>query len=131
MDITVSQAQGTIPVTVFHINGDLSDEELLVAKAKEAYEAGSRNLLLDLSDTPYISSSGLRGLHMVWMLFREDKSESGDKAIRAGITQGSYRSRHFKLLNPSKSGAKALNVSGYDMFLEIHKNMKSAIASFL
>jgi hypothetical protein len=34
------------------------------------------------------------------------------------------------LLKPSKSVAEVLRMSGYDMFLEIHQDLKKAIASF-
>ena len=130
MEIIVSYEQGNVPITIFHIKGDLGDEEVLTAEARKAYENGTRNLVLDLTDVPYISSGGLRGLHSVWMLLREDTSEAGSKAIRTGIVQGTYRSRHFKLLNPSKNAQKALSVSGYDMFLEIHKRRQDALNSF-
>jgi hypothetical protein len=130
MEIVVSQAQGHIPVTIFHIKGDLSDEELLIAQTKKAVEEGTGNLLLDLTNVPYISSGGLRGLHAVWMLLRADTSEAGSKRVKEGIAQGTYRSRHLKLLNPSQSAQKALSVSGFDMFLEIHKRLQTALDSF-
>jgi anti-anti-sigma regulatory factor len=130
MEIDVSQAQGRVPVTIFHIKGDLSDENLLISRARQAVEAGAQNILLDLTDAPYISSGGLRGLHAVWMLLREDKSEAAWKSIREGIANGTYHSRHLKLLNPSRNAHKALTVSGYDMFLEIHKRLQAALDSF-
>ena len=130
MEVAVSQLEGKVPVTVLRIKGDLSDETVLIAEAKKVYENGARHLLLDLTDVPYISSGGLRGLHAVWMLFREDTSEAGNQAIKQGISKGTYQSRHFKLVNPSKNALKALTVSGYDMFLEVHKHVKDAVQSF-
>jgi anti-anti-sigma regulatory factor len=130
MEIVVSQAQGHVPVTIFHIKGDLSDEALLVTQARQALAAGTQNLLLDLTDVPYISSSGLRALHAVWMLLREDTSEAGSKRVKEGIAQGTYRARHLKLLNPSQNAQKALSVSGFDMFLEVHKRLPAALDSF-
>jgi anti-anti-sigma regulatory factor len=130
MEIVVSQAQGRVPVTIFHIKGDLSDEALLVTQARQALAAGTKNLLLDLTDVPYISSSGLRALHAVWMLLREDTSEAGSKQVKEGIAQGTYRARHLKLLNPSQNAQKALSVSGFDMFLEVHKRLPAALDSF-
>jgi anti-anti-sigma regulatory factor len=130
MEIVVSQAQGRVPVTIFHIKGDLSDEALLVTQARQALAAGTKNLLLDLTDVPYISSSGLRALHAAWMLLREDTSEAGSKQVKEGIAQGTYRARHLKLLNPSQNAQKALSVSGFDMFLEVHKRLPAALDSF-
>lgn len=128
-NIAISLEQGRVPVTVFHLEGDLNHEEPLQSKAQEAYQTGARHLLLDLTDVPYISSAGLRALHQVYMLLRAVADES-DQAVKEGIAAGTYKSPHLKLLKPSKNAAKALSVSGYDMFLEIHKDLAGAVASF-
>jgi len=130
MDIVVSYKQGRVPVTVFHLKGDLASEEQLQTRAQEAFEAGTRNLLLDLTEVPYVSSRGLRALHYIYMLLRTDAPDESDEAASAGISTGRYTSPHLKLLKPSKNVMKALSATGYDMFLEIHQNLKDAIASF-
>ena len=130
MEIVVTHDEGRVPVTVFRLKGDLANEEPLRSQASEAYEAGTRNLILDLNDVPYITSSGLRVMHYVFDLLRSDSPDESDEAVRKGIASGRYKSPHLKLLKPSKNALKALSVSGYDMFLEIHKNYKEAIASF-
>lgn len=130
MEITVSQDEGRVPVTVFQLQGDLADEEPLRSKAQEAYADGTRYLLLDLSEVPYITSAGLRAIHQVYDLMRSDAPEESDEVVRKGIASGSYTSGHLKLLKPSKTAMKALGVAGYDMFLEVHKKYSDAIASF-
>jgi hypothetical protein len=110
--------------------GDLTGEEILVQAAQQAHEAGARHILLDMTEVPYVSSSGLRGLHALWMMFRQDLSPEGDQAVKQGITGGSYKSPQVKLLKPSKNALKALSLSGYDMFLEIHHALEEAIDSF-
>lgn len=130
MEIVVTHDEGRIPVTMFQLKGDLASEEPLRSQATEAYEAGTRNLILNLSDVPYITSSGLRAIHYVFDLLRTDSPDESDQAVRKGIASGQYKSPHLKLLKPSKNALKALSVSGYDMFLEVHKNYKEAIASF-
>jgi hypothetical protein len=130
MKFDVSYEQGRVPVTVLRLEGDLGDEEAFVSEVKRLVAAGTEYLLVDLTQTPYISSGGLRSLHTVWMLLRGDTSEAGHKAIKQGILAGTYKSQHFKLLNPSKNALKALSVSGYDMFLEIHQRLDKAVASF-
>lgn len=127
MEIKVSQKQGRVPVTVFHIEGDLTGEEILVEAAQKAYEAGARHILLDMHQVPYVSSSGLRGLHALWNMLRD---EVADSTVRQGITQGTYKSPHLKLCGLSQAAQKALTLSGYDMFLEIHKSVADAIGSF-
>ena len=129
MEIYLSKAEEA-PVTVIRVNGDLTTEEPLKSRAEQAIESGTRNLLLDLSSVPYMSSAGLRVLHVLYNLLREDRTVAGTKAIEKGIASGTYSSRHFKLLNPSKSVTKVLRMAGYDMFLEIHDDYEEAIASF-
>jgi hypothetical protein len=130
MEITISNEMGHVPVTVFHLSGDLTDEEMLNAKVTSQYEAGMRYALLDLSKVAYISSSGLRALHFSFTLLRGDGPEESDAFITKGIARGTYTSPHLKLYKPSKEAKKSLHVSGYDMFLEIHDKYYEAVASF-
>jgi len=130
MEILVSYEQGRVPVTVFHLKGDLMEGEELQARAKEAFENGTRYLLLDLREAPYISSWGLRGLQYVHSLFRTDAPDESDAVVKPGLRDGTYKSSHLKLLKPPESTMKVLSLAGYDMFLEIHRNLKEAIASF-
>ena len=132
MFVQVSQEQGRVPVTVFHIEGEIAanSAESLQEQAEEAFEAGTRHLLLDLSDTTYLSSSGLRALHHIFMMLRSDDPQRSDEVVRKGIAAGTYKSSHLKLLNPSRNVLRVLSQSGYDMFLEIHARPKQAIASF-
>ena len=130
MEILVSQEEARVPVTVFQLKGELSSEEPLSGLAQDAYDNGSRYLLLDLTKVSYISSSGLRAIHQVYYLFRGPISDESEQEVRQGIISGSYKSPTLKLLKPSKNAMKALSVSGYDMFLEIHKKRAKAIASF-
>jgi hypothetical protein len=130
VEISVSQEEARVPVTVFQLKGELSSEEPLASLAQDAYDNGARYLLLDLTKVSYISSSGLRAIHQVYYMFRGPLSDESEQEVRQGIISGSYKSPTLKLLKPSKNALKALSVSGYDMFLEIHKKRANAIASF-
>jgi anti-anti-sigma factor len=133
LKITTSQPQARVPVTVFHIEGDVIDTtsyEQLEAQARTAFDAGMRNLLLDLTKVRYISSSGLRALHSIFMLLRSDSPNESDEAMKQGLRDGTFKSPHLKLLNPSATVLETLRAMGFDMFLEIHHNLKEAIASF-
>lgn len=130
MKVTISNEMGHVPVTVFHLSGELLDEEPLNTKVSAQYEAGMRFALLDLSSVGYISSRGLRALHYVFTLLRGDGPEESDKSISRGIARGTYTSPYLKLYKPSEEAMKSLHVSGYDMFLEIFDKYYEAIASF-
>lgn len=131
--IAVSQQQGRVPVTVFHLQGDVIDVnsyEQLEAQVRGAFESGTRNLLLDLTKVRYISSAGLRALHSIFLLLRGDTSAEGNQVMKKGLMDGTFKSPHLKLLNPSPAVIETLRLMGFDMFLEIHHNLKDAVASF-
>mgnify|MGYP001266300740 FL=1 len=129
MKITVSQANGRIPVTIFHLHGDLVEEEPLHREAAQAVANGSHAILLDLQDVPYISSAGLQAIQHLFELLQES-SGVAKEAMMHGIAAGTFSAPNLKLLNPTKNAAKALSVSGYDMFLKIYTNVDEAIRSF-
>jgi hypothetical protein len=130
MDVTVSHAQGRVPVTIFHVAGAVTNNQELEARAKVAYEGGARNILLDLTDVPYMATAGLRALHAIFTLLRADTPEESDATTKAGIAAGTFVSPHLKLLNPNAYVLEVLKVAGYDMFLEIHHDVNQAVASF-
>ena len=129
--ITTEEMMGKSPVTVFHIRGDIDSNTYmeLQGAAEEAYRAGKRNFLLDLTEVNFISSAGLRALHVIYTMLRDPVVET-DEMIRQGIRDGSYKSPHLKLLKVSKNADAALKVAGFDMYLESFKDLKEAVASF-
>lgn len=132
MDITVSVEQGRVPVTVFRVKGEINvaSYEQLQSQAQQAYANGVRDLLLDLAEVPYVSSAGIRALNGIFHLLRSDSPAESDEAMRKGMSDGTFSSPHFKLLNPSRNVREALSMAGVDMFLAIHTDLKTAIASF-
>jgi len=50
MEISVSQEQGRVPITVFEVSGfiNLGTASQLEQEARQAYEQGMRYLLIDL-----------------------------------------------------------------------------------
>ena len=130
MELTVSQAQGRVPVTIFRIAGAVTDNRELETHAQAAYDGGARNILLDLTDVPYMATAGLRALHAIFALLRADTPEESDDATKAGIAAGTFLSPHLKLAKPSAHVLEVLKAAGYDMFLEIHRDVDQAVASF-
>lgn len=130
MEIKVTQEQGSVPVAVMHISGSISLDEPLEQKAQELYDAGSRYLVIDLGDVDFLGSVGLRAIHNIYNLMRGEKTEEEKHAIQEGIREGAYKSNHLKLLNPNENVLKVLTTTGYDMFIEIHKDLGEAVASF-
>ena len=132
MEINISQAQGRVPVTVFQVKGDLNSAtyEQFRDQARSAINSGTRDLLVDLGEVPYMSSAGLRALQQIYKWLDGDSPEEKDGAVSAGIAAGTYHSAHLKLSNPTPRVVQVLKLGGFDMFLEIHRNVKDAVASF-
>jgi anti-anti-sigma regulatory factor len=130
------QNQSRVPVTILHPRGevDASNYQDLIAAAREAYAAGGRDILLDLSDVPYISSSGLVALQSIAALLRGDQPpepEAGWEAFRAiDRDRDTGFQTHFKLLNPQPAVDRVLELVGFNRFLEIHADLDTAAASF-
>ena len=132
MDITVSQEQGRVPVTVLHIAGktDSASANEFEKKAMDVIDGGARHLVLDLSKIPYMSSAGLRVLQELFNKLREVSTGESDKEMYRKINDGSFKSPHLKLLNPTKEVMEVLKMSGFDMLVSIEHDLKAAVASF-
>lgn len=132
MEINVSQQQARVPVTIFSITGEIDAEsyEQLEAQVQQAMGAGTRHLLLDLSQVPYISSYGIRGISEIFTWLRDRSEGEDDAALSQGLRDGKFKSQHLKLSGASPQVEKVLKMAGIDMFLEMHRNTKEAVASF-
>ena len=136
MDITVKQMQGSVPVTLLQTHGDLdaSNFQDLITKGQEVYEAGTRNILLDMSDTPFMGSSGLAALHSLALLVRgaelPDLESGWDVFHEIDRDRDSGLQKHIKLLNPQPQVDRTLEMTGLKQFFEVHTDPETAIASF-
>jgi anti-anti-sigma factor len=132
MDITVSQEQGRVPVTILHVAGetDSASANELEKKVMEVIDGGAQHLVLDLSKIPYMSSAGLRVLQEVFNKLREVSTGESDKEMYRRINDGSFKSPHLKLLNPTKEVMEVLKMSGFDMLVSIEHDLKAAVTSF-
>lgn len=132
MDIVVWQEQGRVPVTVLHVRGELNvnSYEQLQAEARKAFDAGARDMILDLTEVPYVSSAGLRGIHAIFAMLRTAATDETDEAVSKGLRDGTYKSPHLKLLSPSDHVMEVLHTSGFDMYLEVYTDLPQAVASF-
>ena len=136
MNISVSQAQGNVPVTVIKLDGQLDGQNYqeLISKAQELHQAGARDFLLDLSDLTYISSAGLVALHSVALLAKGEAlpdTEGGWSAYRSmGRSSEAGMQRHVKLLNPKSDVRGVLDMVGFGNVFEIFTSREEALNSF-
>ncbi len=132
MEIQVAQVQGRTPVAVVKIVGELNADTsgALDAEARKLYESGTHNLLLDMSGVPYISSYGVRTLSEIFNLLRTGSADETDATLDRGLRDGSFKSRHLKLLKPTPQVRRVLSLAGVDMFLESYDDLDAALAAF-
>lgn len=136
MNISVSQAQGKVPVTILKVDGQLDGQtyEQLISKSQELYSGGTRDFLLDLSDLTYISSAGLVALHSIALLARGEEmpdTSGGWSAYRSmGRSADAGIQRHVKLLSPRTEVMNVLDMVGFGSVFEVHTNRDEAVNSF-
>jgi anti-anti-sigma regulatory factor len=136
MNISVSQMQGKVPVTVVKLEGQLDGQTYqdLINTAREAYKAGWRDFLVDMSDLTYISSAGLVALHSVALLAKGEElpnTDEGWSAYRAmGRSKEAGIQEHLKLLNPRPEVLSVLEMVGFSAVFKIFSDLDEAVKSF-
>ena len=128
LNITTSQIQGDVPVTILHLNGHLhgNTESQLLERARQALEDGSKHLLLDLSEVQVLTSAGLRAIHNIFNLF----TPQSDQAVIKQHGEEPYKSPYFKLVCPNPNVYYVLNIAGFLQNILIYNNLEEAAASF-
>ena len=128
LNITASQMQGEMSVTILHLSGHLhgNTEQQLVDRAHQAYEDGSTHILLDLSGVEVLTSAGLRAIHSIFNLL----TPQGDLAIIRQHGEEPYKSTYFKLMCTNPDVYYILNIAGFLQNILIFNNMEEAVNSF-
>ncbi len=138
MQITTTQLQGSKPVTVMRLVGELDASCYLdvIAAAKQLYKQGTRDLLLDLGDMTFMSSAGLMALHSITMLMQGKEPPNPDDGwgamhdIAHDVDQTTGFATHCKLLRPQARVAKTLTITGFNQILQVFNDQDEALASF-
>ena len=128
LNITASQIQGEVPVTILHLSGHLhgNTETELLDRARQAQEDGSKYLLLDLSGVEVLTSAGLRAIHNIFNLF----TPQTDRTLLKQHGDEPYKSPYLKLVCPNPNVYYVLNIAGFLQNLLIYNNMEEAVSSF-
>ena len=112
--VQVSQAQGRIPVTVFILRDrvNLGNYTELERIAQEQFEKGMRDLVIDLSQTPSLTSIGIRAIVVIHKMLATDGGN------------------HLKLAGPIPPIREMLEVAGITQSTEIYDTVEEAVSSF-
>jgi anti-anti-sigma factor len=130
MEIRVTEQQGRVPVTVFHIEGEMTADTAAAFEAAtvQAIQNGTRDLILDLTGVPFIGSFGIRSINKTLVALYQANGSTDDDARR--ILRTGAKAPYLKLFNPNPEVTKVLEASGLDMLLEMHSDLRETIASF-
>jgi anti-anti-sigma factor len=111
--VKISQAQGRVPVTIFQLQDrvNLGNFAELEETAREAYDNGMRDLVIDLSQTVSLTSIGIRAIVIIHKMLSADGG------------------RHLKIANPMPNIRDMLDVSGITQYIEVHDTVDEAVAS--
>jgi anti-anti-sigma factor len=128
MEITISLQQASEPVAVMRLQGgiDASNFVAIVDKAREIYQNPARNLILDLSGVPSITSTGLAAIHQIALIY----SGRPDQMKHPDLTHSSTARKYVKLLSPQPDVDKALETAGLKLFFKVFRDLDSALKSF-
>ena len=134
MEMTTTQKPGAVAVLQLMGKLDGSNYQELISEAQKLYDAGMRDIVLDLSQLTYMSSAGISALHRVALIFRGEKQaamEEGWASYHAmSRDRDSGLQKHVKLLNPVERVQRALDLVGFTTLFEIHTDAEMAVASF-
>lgn len=138
MNIITEQFNAGAPLTIMKLQGELdgSSYQGLIRQAQQLYAAGTRRLLLDLSELTFMSSAGLVGLHTVVMVMRGQQPpdmEGGWSVIHEisrDVDGATQFDANCKLLQPQPRVQKTLEITGFSGILQIFTDRDAAVASF-
>lgn len=132
MDMTVTTEKARVDVSLVHVDGniDSSTYQEFEKRVQELIDGGARYVLIDLSHVSFLSSAGLRALNSLFYKLRSLAPDSSDDEMKQGIREGTYHSAHLKLAGANRDVRQVLEISGFDMYLEILPDVKTALASF-
>lgn len=130
LNITTSEVQGRVPVTILHVDGriNLGNTDVLERAAKEAYVSGARYFLLDLNHVSSLTSAGLRSIHWIYTMLSE--MPEGDEPAQRASPRGKTKSLHLKVFTTSPHVLKVINIAGFDLYIDTYQDLNEAIAAF-
>lgn len=130
IDITLHE-NGSEPIAIMRLIGeiDASNFILLSDKAQELYMNPARRLIIDLSEVPGISSTGLAAIHKIALVY-SGVPHTIQENVNPDFTHSSNARKYVRLVNPQPGVDKTLESAGLKLFFKVFKDLDSALASF-
>lgn len=136
MEINTRSVPHSPTTVILDLNGELDASNYLdvIESVRQLYAEGKRQLVIDLSNVRFLSSSGLVSLHSSALIMRGEQPPdpelgwSAFHAIASDVDQGFEAC--CKLANPQGRVRKTLEMTGFSSFLEIFDDAETAANSF-
>ena len=137
MEINSQSVPGSSTLAVLDLNGELDASNYLdvIEHVRRLYTTGTRQLIIDLSDVSFLSSSGLVALHSAALVMRGEEPPSPDlgwsafHAIASDVEQPGFETC-CTLANPQGRVRKSLEMTGFSAFLRIYEDVDTAVGAF-
>lgn len=117
------------PVKVLHLAGELDGQTQaqLMDAARAEQAAGTRYLLIDLTNVRHISSAGLGALHNIYRMFTPQQAIDAWQRENPGEP---YKSEYMKVAGASPSVYYILDIAGFLHNIPIYADLEQGLNSF-
>jgi anti-anti-sigma factor len=136
LDTTVEQHDGDPPLTILSLAGELDASNFagLVDQVQGLYDAGTRRLLLDLTDLRFMASSGLVALHSIVRILHgetPDDLEAGWGSFHTvgHDVAGGGTQTEVQLCGPQPAVQRVLDRTGLSRLFVVHPDRATALAA--
>jgi anti-sigma B factor antagonist len=134
MPMTIAAEQrGDPPVTILTLVGELdaSNFEGLIATVQDAYEAGCRGLVLDLSGLTFMASSGLVALYASERIFRGQPAPDLDAGWQVfhDMDAEAGQVTNLRLVGTQDAVQRVLDRTGLSRLFATDSSVDAAIAA--
>jgi anti-anti-sigma factor len=132
MEINYSTVQGRVPVMVMRLKGNLDSDssEQFNQAAQKLVADGTKDVLIDMTGVPFMSSVGIRSLSMLYDLLHQTASAEEKKAVLEATRAGTYKAPHLKLFGLQDHVLNIIKMVNMDWYIEIFTSEKEALAKF-
>ena len=130
IDITLHE-NGSEPIAIMRLIGEIDASNFIQIsdKAQELYMNPARRLIIDLSEVPGISSTGLAAIHKIALVY-SGVPHTIQENVNPDFTHSSNARKYVRLVNPQPGVDKTLESAGLKLFFKVFKDLDSALASF-
>lgn len=130
MEISITLEQANEPVSVMKLVGGINASNFmeLVDKATETYKNPARYLIIDLSEVPSISSTGMVALHKIALVY-SGVPQDVEEGENPDFTHSNEARKYVKLVNPQPEVDKPLEKAGMKLYFKVYDNIDNALKS--